>query len=115
MSDQITTVTNPECESQSPAANASTGLRGSRDNRYNPSHPLSVNTTADSAAMHLVWHAPDLPLSLLLLAVSAMPFAVITQCAQEIDPAECGPVRFAEPHLRVRALPQQKAGQALLP
>ena len=39
------------------AASASTGLRGSRASRYNPSHPLSVNTTADSAAMLSVWHA----------------------------------------------------------
>src|SRR6516165_1920878 len=97
------------------AANASTGLRGSRASRYNPSHPLSVNTTTDSAAMHPVWHAPDPPLSLPLLAVPAMALAVVTQRAQKIDPAERGPVRLGEPHLRVRALPQQEPRQALLP
>jgi hypothetical protein len=37
-------------------ANTSTGLRGSRASRYRPNHQLSVNTTADSAAMAQVWH-----------------------------------------------------------
>src|ERR1700677_2345475 len=84
-----------------------TGLRGSRASRYSPSHQLSVNTTADSAAMTSVWHV--------LQTVAAVPATVVTQGTQKVNPPEGRPVRFGEPHLRVGALPEQEAGQPLLP
>ena len=43
------------------AENTSTGLRGLRANRYSPSHQLSENTNADSAAMFSVWHRRQAP------------------------------------------------------
>ena len=48
-------------------------------------------------------------------AEAAVPVRVGAQSAQEVDPAELGPVDLAEVVLAVRGLPQQEAGQALLP
>src|SRR5699024_1501150 len=45
----------------------------------------------------------------------ALPRGVGTDRTQEVDLPEAGPVRLAEVELRVRALPQQEAAQALLP
>jgi hypothetical protein len=36
-------------------------LRGLRANKYSPSHQLSENTNAESAAMLSVWHARHAP------------------------------------------------------
>src|SRR5262245_12630692 len=98
------------------AASMSTGLRGSRASRYRPNHQLSEKTNAESAAMPQVWHAGQRPSrSAPSAAVAAVPGGVITQRAQEIHPPELRPVGLREPHLRVRALPQQEARQSLLP
>src|SRR5262245_33043061 len=92
------------------AASTRIGLRGSRASRYSPSHQLKVNTTAESAAMNPVWHVSHLPA---LPAIAAVPRTVIAQRAQEVHATERRPVRLGEPHLRVRALPQQEAGEPL--
>ena len=46
--------------------------------------------------------------------IAALAVAYDAQRAQEVDPAEVGPVDVAEVELRVRALPEQEAGEPLL-
>src|SRR6478752_2848482 len=96
------------------AASTKTGLRGSRASRYRPNHQLSEKTTADSAAMVQVSHyIPYRPSR--LHAVTAVTGGVVAKRAQEVDPSELRPIGLREPHLGVRALPQQEARQPLLP
>src|SRR3954452_2673664 len=57
--------------------------------------------------------APAMPGSL-SAAEAAVPRGVVAQSAQEVDPAEVGPVDVGEVELRVRGLPEQEAGQPLL-
>src|SRR5690242_16344870 len=90
------------------AASTRTGLRGSRASRYRPNHQLSAKTTADSAAIHL-------SVARTSFAVAAVSRRVIAQRTQEVDAPELRPVGLGEPHLRVRALPEQEPGQPLLP
>src|ERR1700754_627600 len=43
-----------------------------------------------------------------------MPYGVIAECAEKIRPSKIRPVRFTEPELRMRRLPQQESRQSLL-